>query len=72
MNTKEIPDEIKTEIIVDWILKEIGDSIVPADEGNADALVYNMVHLARYGWGNFKLYNYEPEQDEEIKSWNLQ
>lgn len=56
-----------TEELVKWIVRNVTSSDVPRDEGNDLALVYNLVQLARYGWG-YKSYDYLPEQDEEIKS----
>jgi hypothetical protein len=49
-----------------WIIENIDDTIVPADEGNADALVFNIVHLLM---GDRIRYNYLPEQDKEIETW---
>jgi len=70
MTLSEIPDELKTMIVVDWILKNVCYDILPPDPEVVDTLVYNLVHLARDGHG-FKRYNYEPEQDEEIESWDI-
>lgn len=53
--------------IIEWIIKNVTTNVVPGDEGNEEALVYNLVHLAAYGSG-FRYYDYEPEQDAEIKS----
>ena len=50
--------------LIEWIVKNVDESIVPMDEGNGDALVYNLVHLAL---GDGKKYNYQPEQDDEIE-----
>lgn len=54
-----------TEEIVQWIVKNVFDGVVPADEGNTDALVYNLIHLVI---GDGKFYLYLPEQDAEIKA----
>ncbi len=70
INTSEIPDEIKTEIIVAWILENVDASDVPADEGNDEALLYNLVHLAQDG-KEYEQYAYKPHQDKEIKSWEM-
>lgn len=59
------------ETVVEWILKEIDDTDVPSDEGNSDALKYNLVHLVRDG-KDYVRYQYLPVQDDEIESWNLQ
>ena len=66
----EVPDEVKTEIIVAWILENVDSSDVPADEGNDEALIYNLVHLARDGVA-YEPYAYKPHQDKEIKSWDM-
>ena len=55
------------EKIVQWIVRNVSDDMVPADEGNIDALIYNLVQLARYG-RPCRLYNYEPEQEAEIEA----
>lgn len=76
INISQIPDGIKTEIIVAWLKDTVaGHEVVPMDEGNSDALIYNLVHLAQdgddYEGGSYGPYNHEPHQDAEIKSWNL-
>jgi hypothetical protein len=53
------------ERIVRWIVKNVDELVVPDDEGNGDALVYNLVHLAREG-KIYRRYAYEADQDEEI------
>jgi len=53
--------------IIEWIVKNVTSDVVPGDELNDEALVYNLVHLATYGEG-FRHYDYEPEQDLEIES----
>ncbi len=70
----EIPDEIKTEIIVAWLKEAVAcHEVVPMDESNSDALIYNLVHLAQdgddYEGGSYGPYNHEPHQDAEIKGW---
>jgi len=51
-----------------WIIENVDDRIVPNDEGNGLALLYNLIHLLR---GDNQQYNYDPQQDEEIESWNV-
>lgn len=58
------PQEIRK--FEDWIIENIDETVVPRDEGNADALVYNLIHLLR---GDVQAYNYLPEQDEEVEAW---
>lgn len=48
----------------EWIIENIDETVVPNDEGNADALVYNLIHLLR---GDNRKYDYQPEQDKEIE-----
>ncbi len=60
-------DEQK-EVFKRWIIENVDDTVVPADEGNGDALAYNLIQRLYHGQ-NAKLYNYEPWQDEEIKTW---
>ena len=76
INISQIPDRIKTEIIVAWIKETVAyHEVVPMDESNSEALIYNLVHLAQdgddYEEGSYGPYNYEPHQDAEIKSWNI-
>jgi len=54
-----------TEEIVRWIVENVDELVVPGDEGNGDALVYNLVHLARAG-KDYRPYCYEADQDKEI------
>jgi|WetSurSiteA1Bulk_404760.scaffolds.fasta_scaffold616298_1 hypothetical protein len=51
--------------IIEWIVQNISADDVPGDEGNTEALIYNLVHLAKEG-KNYHHYDYEPEQDLEI------
>jgi hypothetical protein len=53
------------EDIVRWIVENVDASVVPADCGNGDALVYNLVHLARDG-EDYRPFYYEKEQNREI------
>ena len=70
INISEILYEVQTEIVVAWILENVDSSDVPADEGNDEALIYNLVHLARDGVA-YEPYAYKPHQDKEIKSWDM-
>lgn len=58
---------IDSDDIIEWIIKNVSSDVVPGDDLNDDALVYNLVHLAAYGSG-FCHYDYKPEQDAEIKA----
>ena len=51
-----------------WIIQNVNASIVPIDEGNDEALMYNLIHLLR---GDNRLYEYQPDQDIEIQSWGI-
>jgi hypothetical protein len=61
-------DKEQSELFEQWIIKNVEESVVPSDEGNGPALVYNLVHLLR---GTGKTYNYLPDQDEELRSWGI-
>ena len=50
----------------EWIIANITARIVPSDEANGEALVFNLVHLIR---GDGERYQYIPMQDEEINNW---
>jgi hypothetical protein len=53
----------------EWIIAHV-DAYrdVPADEGNTEALVYNLIHHLREG-DTFTPYAYTREQDAEITTW---
>jgi hypothetical protein len=51
-----------------WIIANVYASVVPNDEGNDGALVFNLVHLLR---GDGERYDYKPEQDAEMIAWGL-
>ena len=50
-----------------YIIQNFNGKIVPNDEGNEDALLYNLIHFIEEG-KDFEPYNYLPQQDEEISS----
>ena len=52
--------------LVRWILENVDETVVPADELNDGALVYNLVHLALHGPG-YEKYDYKPDQNEWIE-----
>lgn len=49
-----------------WLIENITERVVPQDENNDAALVYNLVHRVR---GDNDLYKYAAEQDAEIAGW---
>lgn len=55
----------------EWIISTVTADDVPHDEGNSEALVYNLVHLLMDG-REYRRYNYEPDQDAELRSWGLE
>jgi hypothetical protein len=58
----------KIALIERWIVRNVDAfQVVPVDEGNTEALVYNLVQLLRHG-DSFKPYTYEPEQDKTVKA----
>lgn len=50
-----------------WVIENINERIVPSDEGNGDALIYNIIHLMR---GDYDKYNYLPHQNDEIMAYS--
>lgn len=48
-----------------WVIENVNETIVPGDERNGAALVYNLIHLLR---GDCKKYDYSPNQDRELRS----
>ena len=65
LNDQKILSAI-TAIFEDWVINNIDSTVVPADEGNSEALIYNIIHRLR---GDGKIYNYEEEQKRELASW---
>jgi hypothetical protein len=51
--------------LIEWIIKNVDANVVPPDEGNGDALKFNMVYLVLDG-GKTR-YQYLPEQDEQLR-----
>ena len=51
-----------------WVIQNIDDQTVPSDEGNGDALIYNIIHQIA---GDNKKYNYDADQDKEIETYDL-
>jgi hypothetical protein len=57
--------------MIEWVKNNITcRNIIPNDEENDDALIYNLVHFILDG-KYYQHYDYLPEQDAEIESWNL-
>jgi hypothetical protein len=58
------------QLIERWIIENVDASVVPDDEGNTEALIYNLLQLLRHGRDGFedRKYNYLPEQDAEIST----
>ncbi len=53
------------ERFVAWVIAHVDERIVPCDEGNSAALIYNLVHLIR---GDQEKYDYRPHQNDELES----
>jgi hypothetical protein len=62
-----LTDEQK-ELFKRWIIENVDDNVVPGDEGDGDALAYNLIQLLYYGNAG-KMYSYQSRQDKVIKSW---
>lgn len=56
------------EIIVKWIINNVDVSVVPADEGSENGLLYNMIHKVL---GDGKEYDYKDEQVREVIYYKL-
>ena len=52
-----------------WLIENIDETIVPSDEGNVDAMIFNLVHLVR---GDGEKYDYKPHQDKELELWGFE
>ncbi len=62
-------NDLQQMVIEHWLVAAVGapdTQVVPNDEGNQPALVYNLVHLLQDG-PRFKPYAYLPAQDEELR-----
>jgi hypothetical protein len=60
-------DEFK-EKLIQWIVENIDAwDCVPDDEGNTEALIFNLIQLARFG-RPCEFYSYEKWQDDDIKN----
>jgi hypothetical protein len=51
-----------------WIINHVDASVVPADEGNSEALVYNLIHLLR---GDGLRFEWKPDQIAELRDLGL-
>lgn len=49
-----------------WVLENLTGDLVPDDEGNQTALLYNIIHWIER---DNQRYNYQPEQDKEIEAY---
>ena len=58
-------NEEQIKLIERWIVCNVTERVVPLDEGNPDALIYNLVALLREGKG-FVEYDYTPEQNDAL------
>jgi len=54
---------IQIDLFISWVLHHVDSNVVPNDEGNSQALVYNLIHLYL---GDGAQYHYLPEQDQEL------
>ena len=55
-------------IIHAWLLKNITAECVPADEGNGDALLYNLLATLHDG-PHFEPYAYLESQNARLRAW---
>lgn len=61
MNDQEFQEKL-----IEWIVKNVDAGLVPNDEGNSEALVYNMIKMAVFdNWEDH--YRYLEEQDDFLK-----
>lgn len=68
MARRDLLADREKEIVVRWIIDNVDSSVVPLDEGNGDALIYNLVGLARHGPG-YRPWDYADDQQREVDSW---
>ncbi len=59
------------QMIARWIMNNVSAEDVPPDEGNSDALRYNLVSLALCD-RPYRAYDYKPDQDGELEHWAKQ
>lgn len=60
--------ESERSIVVRWLIENVYASHVPSDEGNDDALLFNLVSLAIDGDG-CQQYEYHEIQDRQVEEW---
>ena len=60
--------DAETERFCQWIIAHVDAQDIPGDEGNTEALVYNLVHKLRDG-DDYQRYCYAADQDAEIAQW---
>jgi hypothetical protein len=58
-------DRLSEEIIRKWLVENVDERVVPGDEGNGDALLFNLITLLETGEAD-DLYEYKPEQNRRI------
>jgi hypothetical protein len=68
MENKKENLTIKSRAFINWVINNVDERVIPADEGDGEGLVYNLIHLFKDG-ENYKHYNYEEEQNDEIEMW---
>ncbi len=56
------------QMIARWVMNNVDETDVPADEGLGDGLRYNLVSLALCG-RPYRKYDYKPDQDGELVQW---
>lgn len=61
---------IQQQIFEEWVVEHLYRlrDVVPDDEGNQDALIYNLVQAIR---GSRDRYKGREDQDAEISTWHL-
>lgn len=61
---------IQQQIFEEWVVEHLSRlrDVVPDDEGNQDALIYNLVQAIR---GSRDRYEGREDQDAEISTWHL-
>jgi len=67
MNKMILTDEEKIRFS-QFVIENIDAHVVPGDEGNGEALVFNLVHAIR---GDNERYDYQDHQHDELISWGL-
>lgn len=68
MNKKMMLTEKEKARFCAWVVDHVDERVVPQDENNGPALIFNLVHLIA---GDGEQYEYKPHQNAELARMGL-